>query len=150
MAESVTIDGQQYLKRNPLGVLGLSFITIGIYFFYWYYKVNQEIQRFEHDATMSPTRSLMALIFGWIIIVPPFIAMYNTASHVRTAEQRLAIQPELEPALTIVIILVLAIGNGIYTQEHLNRIWDRAAGPAATPAPSDPTPLPPTPGTPAG
>jgi hypothetical protein len=25
MADMVTIDGQQYKKRNPLGVLGLSF-----------------------------------------------------------------------------------------------------------------------------
>ena len=32
MAESVTIEGQPYLKRDPLGVLGLSFITLGIYF----------------------------------------------------------------------------------------------------------------------
>ena len=34
MAEVVSIQGQRYLKRNPLGVLGLSFITLGIYFFY--------------------------------------------------------------------------------------------------------------------
>jgi hypothetical protein len=25
----------------------------------------------------------MAMIFGWLVIVPPFIAMYNTARHVR-------------------------------------------------------------------
>lgn len=31
MAETVTIDGQAYLKRHPLGVLGLSVITVGIY-----------------------------------------------------------------------------------------------------------------------
>ena len=30
MAKIVTIDGQSYLKRDPLGVLGLSFITFGI------------------------------------------------------------------------------------------------------------------------
>ena len=95
MAETVSIQGQQYLKRNPLGVLGLSFITIGIYFLYWYYKINDEVRRFEHDETISPARSLMAMIFGWIIIVPPFIAMYNTAKHVQAVEERLAIQPQL-------------------------------------------------------
>jgi hypothetical protein len=31
MAEIVTIDGNQYMKRNPLGVLGLTVITLGIY-----------------------------------------------------------------------------------------------------------------------
>ena len=89
MAETVTIQGQSYLRRNPLGVLGLTFITFGIYAFYWYYMINDELRRFERDETISPTRSLMAVLFGWIIIVPPFIALYNTAKHVQTAEQRL-------------------------------------------------------------
>jgi Domain of unknown function (DUF4234) len=147
MAETVAIEGQQYLKRNPLGVLGLSFITFGIYFLYWYYKVNDELRRFEHDETISPTRSLMAVIFGWIIIVPPFIAMYNTATHVRKIEERMRIQPQLEPALAVVIMLFVAIGNGIYIQEHLNHIWDRAAGAGSPSLPSTPPAPPLTPGT---
>jgi uncharacterized protein DUF4234 len=141
MAEMVTIEGQQYMKRNPLGVLGLSVITLGIYFFVWYYKVNVEIQRLENDPTMSPTRSLMAMIFGWLIIAPPFIAMYNTAKHVQAMEARLGIQQTLEPALTIALMVLFSLGNGVYLQEHLNRGWDasgsRVAAPSATPlAPS--------------
>ena len=132
MAETVTIEGTPYLKRNPLGVLGLSFITLGIYFFYWYWKINDELSTFEHDDSISPTRSLMAILFGWIIIVPPFIAIYNTAKHVQGDERRLGIQPELEPALTIVFLLLFSIVNGLYIQEHLNRMWDRAVGVAPT------------------
>ena len=128
----MTIEGTPYLKRNPLGVLGLSFITLGIYFFYWYWKINDELSTFGHDDTISPTRSLMAILFGWIIIVPPFIAIYNTAKHVQNDEQRLGIQPELEPALTIVFLLLFSIVNGLYIQEHLNRLWDRAIGIAPT------------------
>ena len=150
MAETVVIEGQQYLKRNPLGVLGLSFITFGIYFLYWYYKVNDELRRFEHDETISPTRSLMAMIFGWIIIVPPFIAMYNTAKHVQGVEERMTIQPQLEPALAVVIMLFVAIGNGIYIQEHLNRIWDRAARSGSPSLPNTPPSPPLTPGPTAG
>jgi amino acid transporter len=148
VADIVTIDGESYLKRNPLGVLGLSVITFGIYFFYWYYKVNDELRRFERDPSISPTRSLMALLFGWIIIVPPFIAIYNTARHVQKAEERMSVQPQLEPALVIVIMFVLSVGNGIYIQEHLNRIWDRGVGAPATPPlpPGAASPLPPMPG----
>ncbi len=47
----------------------------------------------------------------------------------QAVEQRLAIQPQLEPALVIVIMLFVSIGNGVYIQEHLNRIWDRTAVP---------------------
>jgi Domain of unknown function (DUF4234) len=137
VAETVTIEGRPYPKRNPLGVLGLSVITFGIYFFYWYWKINDELSAYERDDSISPTRSLMAILFGWIIIVPPFIAIYNTAKHVQGSERRLAIQPELEPALTIVFLVLVSIVNGLYIQEHLNRIWDRAAGVA--PAPPDGT-----------
>jgi uncharacterized protein DUF4234 len=146
MAETISIEGQQFVKRNPLGVLGLGIITIGIYFFYWYYKINDELRRFEHDETISPVRSLMAMIFGWLIIVPPFIAMYNTAKHVRSAEQRVGIQQQLEPAITIVIMLVFSIANGTYIQEHLNRMWDRAA--ATPPPPPGGGTLPPMPSPP--
>lgn len=146
MAETVTIEGQSYLKRNPLGVLGLTVITLGIYFFYWYWKINDELRLYKRDESISPTRSLMAMIFGWLIIVPPFIAMYNTAKHVQDAEQRLGIQPQLEPALTIVFLLIVAIGNTVYVQEHQNRIWDRASPPNELPSPgaSEP-PMPPAP-----
>ena len=147
MAATVTIQGQSYLRRNPLGVLGLTVITFGIYAFYWYYMINDELRRFERDETISPTRSLMAVLFGWIIIVPPFIALYNTAKHVQSAEQRLGVQPQLEPALVIVIMLIISIANGVYIQEHQNRIWDRAGG--AVPPPPQPV-LPPTPTAPTG
>ena len=146
MAETVTIQGQSYLKRNPLGVLGLSVITLGIYFFYWYWKINDELRLYKRDESINPTRSLMAMLFGWLIIVPPFIAMYNTSKHVQDAEQRLGVQPQLEPALTIVFLLIVAIGNTIYVQEHLNRIWDRESLPNEAPSQgaSEP-PLPPGP-----
>jgi len=127
MAETVTIQGQQYMKRNPLGVLGLSIITLGIYFFFWYYKINDEIRRSENDQTISPARSLIAMIFGWVLIVPPFIAMYNTAKHVQAMETRLGVTQTVEPALTIVLMFLFSLGNGIYVQEHLNRSWDAAA-----------------------
>jgi hypothetical protein len=74
VAETVTIQGQSYLKRNPLGVLGLSLITLGIYGLYWYYKVNEEILLYTGDQTISPSRSLLAVIPGFLLIVPPFIA----------------------------------------------------------------------------
>jgi ACR3 family arsenite efflux pump ArsB len=145
MAETVMIEGRPYLKRNPLGVLGLMLITLGIYFLYWYWKINDELREFEHDESISPTRSLMAMLFGWILIVPPFIAMYNTAKHVRGVEERMGLQA-IEPALVIVIMLVFSFGNGIYVQEHLNRIWDRAAGVAPVGAlPTASSPLPPAP-----
>jgi hypothetical protein len=138
MADTVTLEGQSYRKRHPIGVLALSVVTLGIYFFYWYYQVNDELRRFERDETISPVRSLMAMLFGWIIIVPPFIAMYNTAKHVRAIEERRSMPSLIEPALVIVLMLVLSIANGLYIQEHLNRIWDSASAVPPPGLPGDP------------
>ena len=144
MAETVMIQGQSYLKRNPLGVLGLGFITLGVYFVYWYYKANQEIQRYTGDQTISPTRSLLAVFPGGIVIVPALIAFYNTANHVAQMEQQRGISSQISPAITVVIGLVFSIAVGIYVQEHLNRVWDSAsaasAGPSASPPPPPPAP----------
>ena len=97
MAEMVTVDGQQYKQRNPLGVLGLTVLTLGVYFLIWYYKISDETRRALNDETISPTRSLMAMIFGWLLIVPPFIAMYNTAKHVQALETRRGVVQTVEP-----------------------------------------------------
>jgi uncharacterized membrane protein len=140
MAEIVTIEGNQYVRRNPLGVLGLTLITLGIYGLYWYYKANEEIKNYTKDDTISPVRSLMAFIFGWLIIVPPFIAAYNTAKHVQEMEQRAGVQQQIEPALAVIFLILIAIVIGLYVQEHMNRVWDRAAG---RQAPVTPPPQPP-------
>jgi hypothetical protein len=149
MAETVTIEGQAYLKRNPLGVLGLTIITLGIYGLYWYYKANEEIQRFTRDTTISPARSLLAVIPGALIIVPPFIAYYNTANHIVEMQRKHAMASQISPALVVVLGIVLWWGMGAYVQEHLNRVWDAAAMPAAggppagMPPPGPPPPPPP-------
>lgn len=123
MAEVVTIDGQAYKKREPLGVLGLSVITLGIYWFYWYYQINDEIRRFE-DENVRPGIALLAVTLGWFIIVPPFISVYNTSLHLVQMEKGAGIQQELSPSLNVILLLVVAVGVGMYSQEHLNRIWD--------------------------
>lgn len=143
MAETVMIQGQTYLKRNPLGVLGLSLITLGIYGFYWYYKVNQEIQRYTGDQTISPSRSLLAVIPGFLLLVPPFIAYYNTSNHIVQMQEQRGMASQISPALVVILGLVIWIGMAAYVQEHLNRVWDSASTGGAQPAVEPPPPPPP-------
>lgn len=140
MAETVTVEGRVYIKRNPLGVLGLSIITLGIYWLYWYYQINVEIRRFEKDDTVRPGIALLAMALGWILIVPPFISLYNTSLHVVRMEERAGSPTLLSPALNVVVLLVFGLGTGIYTQEHLNRVWGAAASDVALPAVPAPSP----------
>jgi hypothetical protein len=142
--ETVTIQGQTYPKRSPLVVLGLVLITLGIYGFYWYYKVNEEIKRYTGDQTISPSRSLLAVIPGFLLIVPPFIAYYNTANHIVRMQEQRGLPSQISPALVVILGLVIWIGMAAYVQEHLNRVWDSAAaGSAGLQAPPPPPAAPP-------
>jgi hypothetical protein len=143
VAEIVTIGGQRYKKRQPLGVLGLSIVTLGIYWYYWYYKTNDEIRRFERDDTVRPGVALLAITLGWLILVPPFISVYNTSSHIVRMEQRLGIQQQLSPALNVIFLLIVGIVIPVYTQEHLNRVWDTAARRTVPPPAPGELPAPP-------
>ena len=145
MAETVTIEGQSYLMRNPLGVLGLTLITLGIYGLYWYYKVNEEIRRYTRDDTISPGRSLLAVIPGALLLIPPFIAYYNTANHIVQMQRTRGLASQISPALVVVIALLIWIGMAAYVQEHLNRVWESASMPGAGAAPPPPPPPPPPP-----
>ena len=134
-----SVGSRQMKQRNAILVwLVWPILTLGIYHLVWYYKIHNEMLHFDPRQPIKPAGSLLTIMFGWIIIVPPFIAMYNTARHVRTIEERLSMPSQLEPALVIIIMLLFSIANGLYIQEHLNRIWDRSAG--ATAAPAQPVP----------
>jgi Domain of unknown function (DUF4234) len=141
MAKTETLRGETYLKRDPLGVLGLTIVTLGVYGLYWYYTVHDEIRRFEQDDSVQPGIALLAVTLGWLLIVPPFISVYNLSAHVADMETLEGIQQRLSPALNVVLLLVLSIGIGIYTQEHLNRVWAAAASRDVAPL----EPLPPGP-----
>jgi predicted RND superfamily exporter protein len=61
-------------------------------------------------------------------------------------EEQVGVQSQISPALTIVLLLVISIALGIYVQEHLNRVWDKAAGrqaPVVPPMPPSPPAMPP-------
>ena len=143
MAQLVTIEGQQYVKRDPLGVLGLSFITLGIYWLYWYYKINDEIRRYEKDDSVRPGIALLAVTLGWILIVPPFLSVYNTSKHIVRMQERVGITQTLTPALNIVLLLVIGIAVGLYSQEHVNKVWDAATGLSVPPPAPGEMPPPP-------
>ena len=81
------------LVRNERGVtlalMAVSvFLTLGIYYLVWYYKVNRELRdlgRATDEETRlgrSPLTSLLAISVGWLILVPPFVSMYHTLRRV--------------------------------------------------------------------
>jgi uncharacterized protein DUF4234 len=152
MAEIVRAGGQEFKKRNIFGVwLGLPLITLGIYTFVWYYKINDEARRYLGDETIRPGISVLALTLGWVLLLPPFISIYRTAERVRRMQEHARIEARIEPVLALIAVFFFSLWT-LYTQAMLNRIWDAYlyGGSAPIPAPAPqaaPPPVPPVPPT---
>ena len=127
MAEEIQIQGSSYQGkiRNPLGVIALGFITLGIYTIVWYFKVNKEMAevgqaRGTEECGTNPTTSLLALIPGAFIIVPPFVSMYNACKRLSATERVTGAQAGMEPPLLWLILIFLSpIGLYLF-QRNMN------------------------------
>ena len=126
-------------------------MTLGIYYLVWYYKINRELRDLgratgqEERLGRSPFTSLMAITFGWLILVPPFVSIYRTlqAHPGGTGNQRHAGEP-INVWLGFVLYLVGVFTfpvEIIYAQSELNRLWRTAPeAKRSCPRPPDVTP----------
>ena len=98
-------------------------ITLGIYFFVWYYKVNREARDFDSRIEVSPLVALLAVLIGWIIIIPPFVSIYRTGERIATMQRAAGLEPTCIPVLGLLLTFVLGL-ESLYYQHELNRIWE--------------------------
>jgi len=150
MAEEVQIQGSGELAkiRHPLGILGLMLITLGIYFFVWWYKVNSELAelgraRGTTETGDNPTTSLLAMIPGFLIIVPPYVSFYKGSNRLRAAERLTGRPAGIEAGLMLVLYFFIAPVAIYIFQSDLNKVLEaQRAGvgqiPEAAPAPQPP------------
>jgi uncharacterized membrane protein YidH (DUF202 family) len=143
MAHIVNIKGstRQAKVRHPAIVFALVFVTLGIYYLVWYYKVNRELRDLgratgrEQELGRSPLLSLVAISLGWLILVPPFVSFYRTFQRIELAQEinatRERVNPWLGLALFVVGVCTLPV-ELIYAQSELNRVWRSEA--ASVPA----------------
>jgi hypothetical protein len=140
MAEEVQIAGSGAMAktRDPLGVALLTLVTLGIYFFVWYYKVNREMAdmgraRGTNELGDSPGTSLLAVTLGALIIVPALISLYNTFQRTQAAARLTGVEP-LNGWIALILYLLLGIAFPAYLQSGLNKVWHAQTGGAAVPA----------------
>ena len=143
MAEVVVVEGESFKKRSPWGVWGLGLITLGIYGLVWYYKINDEARRYLRDDSIRPGVSVLALLPGALLLIPPFVSVYRTAQRIQRMEDKSGVQKTIEPILGLVLAFVWSLYVPYY-QSHLNGVWDRATMAAVPPTPGQP-PIPPPP-----
>jgi len=125
MAEELQVGATHVKIRNPFGVFVLAIVTLGIYYFVWYYKVNREL-RDAAGIDVSPVVALLAITIGWAIIVPPFVSWYRTFERIQQAQQQAGLTSEANPILGFILYLVALYFLPVellYAQDELNRLW---------------------------
>jgi Ca2+/Na+ antiporter len=148
MAEVVRIQGTtaEAKIRHPLAVFGLVFLTLGIYYLVWYYKINREMRDLgravgqEDRLGRSPLTSLVAITIGWLIVIPPFVSFWNTFRRIEAAQEISGTTERVSVGLGFILYLVGVIFlpvEVIYAQSELNRVWSGSrVAPVVAPSPA--------------
>jgi Domain of unknown function (DUF4234) len=134
MAQEVNARGAHVKIRRPWGAFLLVIITLGIYYLFWYYFVNRELRDFgrasaesgESRIQVNPWISLLAVTFGWLLIIPPFVSMFRTFSRIHTAQDIADVGPKASPGIGLLLFFIALIFFPVevpYAQINLNRVW---------------------------
>ncbi|WP_326598667.1 DUF4234 domain-containing protein [Streptomyces sp. NBC_01803] len=107
--------------RNPLGVWGLTLITLGIYGLVWWFKIQKELGLFDRRIVVNPGVSVLAFLPGAYIVVPPFVSVYNTATRIQAAQRAAGLPQSCSGGLGILLYILLGT-HTIYYQSELNKI----------------------------
>ncbi len=123
MAHEVSIEGERYRVRSPWAVLGLGIVTLGIYYLWWYYRINDDARRYLRDYELRPFTSLLAITLGWLILIPPFVSYFRTGKRIRQMQRRAGANAEHSAGLGLVLFILANLLGGVYAQYGLNRVW---------------------------
>jgi hypothetical protein len=117
-------------RRNVILVwLVWPLITIGIYAFVYWYNINREARDFDNRIKVDPMLSLMAVLFGPLIIVPPFVSIYNTGKRIAQMQEAAGMTPTCNPWIGFILIFLFGL-HTLYYQGELNKIWNHYGDPA--------------------
>ncbi len=139
MAHKVDVRGVEIKLRRPWVAFVLAIVTLGIYYLYWYYVSNGDLN--EHGETLeepsNPLRvsaglATLAVSVGWLLIIPPFISQWRFYRRIQKAQELAGIEPKINHVLGFVLFLVALVLLPFeipYAQGHLNRLWEHEASP---------------------
>ena len=113
--------------RGPVTVAILAIVTLGIYVLFWWYFANREMAdygrtRGTKELGDSPTKSLLALMPGALLVVPAIWTTVTTFQRIQAA-QRLNTQTPINGWLGLVLFLVFQPAFYGYMQSGLNSAW---------------------------
>jgi uncharacterized protein involved in cysteine biosynthesis len=135
MAQEIQIPnaGSTAKIRNPIGVIALTLITLGIYGVFWWYFINREMADYGQangvpELGDNPILSVLAITIGALIIVPPFVSFWRTLRRIETAQNRQLGSNNIGVVLLFVLIFIPLVNLVVHPvmQSNLNQVWESA------------------------
>jgi hypothetical protein len=120
--------GQMGKNRNIFLVwLVWPFITLGIYHFVWWYKINREARDLNAGIDVSPGIAVVAITLGAFIIVPPFVSIYRTGERIGRMQAAAGMQVSCNGVIGLIASFILGL-HTLYYQYELNNTWAALGG----------------------
>lgn len=119
MSGTVPSDDTLGKDRSPAAVLGLSFLTLGVYYLVWYYKLNNEIRRHDPSITVRPGLAVIAAMLP----VFSLVSGYATAARIRQMQLDEGATNTISPVVALVLMVLLGIGYPLYIASQIREHW---------------------------
>jgi hypothetical protein len=138
-AQGTPSSGPLGVDRSPGVVLGLSIVTLGIYFLVWYYKINDEIRRHDPLIKVSPGWSVVAMF----IPIANLVSGYSTAARIRQMQLDEGATQTISPVVALLLQIFIGIGYPLYVASQLREHWHghRRSSTQSIPAPHPGVPI---------
>ncbi|MEC3916030.1 DUF4234 domain-containing protein [Nocardia sp. CDC160] len=113
--------------RNPVLVwLVWPLITLGIYFFVWYYKIHKEMADLRRDPEAPVVGPLLVMLFLSWTGIAAIISFWRTGTRIRQSQESAGLAPSCSPLVGFLLNFLFGLGI-LYYQLELNKIATRFA-----------------------
>jgi Na+/H+-translocating membrane pyrophosphatase len=96
---------------------------LGIYQWYWWYKINEEVREYDERIRVQPGLAVAALLVPIVNFVTAFVTLFTTGGRIAQT-QRFAGSPARCSGLFGLVFAFLLGTHTVYYQSQLNRIWE--------------------------
>jgi magnesium-transporting ATPase (P-type) len=129
VAETVDIGTAKPVKiRSAVGVAVLTIVTLLIYLIFWWYFINREMadygkQRGTAELGDNPTKSVLAISLGALVIVPAIWTVVTTFKRVQALQRLTGETNPINGWIGLILAVVITPALYGYMQSGLNSSW---------------------------